>query len=115
MNWLWGTNNDIPEPTHDIRTKKKPTKRKHINNTLKSLVWTDNYGEQYKVKCYVCNSHEITPFHCHCGHIISLANGGTDKRNNLKPICDKCNLSMGSQNLDEFKESIKLEKKESIQ
>jgi len=106
MNWLWGGNKSIPEPSHPIKRKSIPTKRKHTSGALQALVWTDCYGEDYKVKCYVCNSNEITPFHHHVGHITPLAQGGTNRRNNLRPICDKCNLSMGTQNMDEFKESI---------
>jgi 5-methylcytosine-specific restriction endonuclease McrA len=37
-----------------------------------------------------------------CGHVISEFNGGTNKLNNLKPICVSCNSSMGTQNMDEF-------------
>ena len=112
MSWLWGSNKSVPEPSHSIRSKsitslpKQVTKRIHINKALQALVWTDCYEENYKVKCYVCNSNEITPFRHHIGHIIPLANGGTNKRNNLKPICDKCNLSMGTQHMEDFKESI---------
>ena len=110
MNWLWGTSKTIPEPTHSIRRKSntypKKGKRIYINKTLQALVWEDCYNEYYKVKCYVCNSNEITPFHHHIGHILPLAKGGTNKRTNLKPICDKCNLSMGTQHMEEFKESI---------
>jgi len=111
MNWLWGTNNAVPEPPCSIRRKsitnsRKSTKRIYINKTLQALVWTDCYADNYKVKCYVCNSNEITPFRHHIGHIIPLANGGSNKRDNLKPICDKCNLSMGAQDMEEFKESI---------
>jgi hypothetical protein len=35
----------------------------------------------------------------HCAHIISRADGGTDKIDNLLPICARCNLSMGKENL----------------
>lgn len=103
MNWIysaWTTYNTTPQ------TNKVKTKRIHINNTLKSLVWTDTYGEIYNTKCYVCELNTITPFKHHVGHIISLANGGDNKRHNLKPICEQCNLTMGTKNMNEFKESI---------
>ena len=38
----------------------------------------------------------------HCGHIISEANGGEIKLDNLRPICHSCNSSMGTVNMDEF-------------
>jgi 5-methylcytosine-specific restriction endonuclease McrA len=52
--------------------------------------------------CFVCScSVNIENFHT--GHIISVKNGGTDNINNLRVVCSLCNLSMGTKNLDEFK------------
>ena len=56
MNWIYSTWNNyraIPEPV------KPKTKRIHINNTLKSLIWTDTYGETYNVKCCICELNTI--------------------------------------------------------
>ena len=36
-------------------------------------------------------------------YIVSVDNGGTDNIDNLKPICATCNKSMGTENLEEFK------------
>ena len=38
----------------------------------------------------------------HCGHIIAESKGGELSVNNLKPICQSCNSSMGTQNMDEY-------------
>jgi 5-methylcytosine-specific restriction endonuclease McrA len=46
---------------------------------------------------------EITVTTFHAGHIQSIKNGGSNNINNLEPICINCNLSMGSQNLYEYK------------
>ena len=38
----------------------------------------------------------------HCGHVIPECKGGKTNLSNLKPICQTCNLSMGTKNMDEF-------------
>ena len=42
----------------------------------------------------------------HTGHIISENNGGETDITNLRPICKKCNLSMGSKNWNEYENII---------
>lgn len=43
----------------------------------------------------------------HCGHIIPECKGGETILSNLKPICQKCNLSMGTNNMEEFMKIFK--------
>ena len=38
----------------------------------------------------------------HCGHIIAEVNGGDIIVSNLKPICQNCNSSMGTKNINDF-------------
>ena len=38
-----------------------------------------------------------------CGHIVAASEGGEDIVKNLVPICRLCNLSMGKENLNNFK------------
>ena len=38
----------------------------------------------------------------HMGHIISKAEGGTMEIQNLRPICQTCNLGMGKKNMKEY-------------
>ena len=42
-----------------------------------------------------------------CGHIIAEANGGELIVSNLKPICQNCNSSMGTKNMDDFMKGFK--------
>ena len=42
-----------------------------------------------------------------CGHIIAEANGGKVIVSNLKPICQNCNSSMGTKNMDDFMKGFK--------
>jgi hypothetical protein len=71
--------------------------------TLKRKVWEQQIGEDIgKSKCLCCRLTDITQLSFHCGHIISEANGGEIKLDNLRPICQSCNSSMGTVNMDEF-------------
>ena len=70
--------------------------KKKIPKKVKEEVWYVNFGKIYETKCYIywC-SNKINVFNFHVGHDIPESKGGTDEINNLKPICDRCNLSMG--------------------
>lgn len=88
-----------------------PPKKKSIPKVLKDLVWDKNIGKEKGIgECYVCNQ-EIDSKRFHCGHIISEKNGGETQLDNLKPICATCNLSIGTQHMDEFKKTFFSEKK----
>lgn len=90
----------------DNNDKKK--KKKPISATIKRLVWNTNIGEDIgKSKCLCCNSTDITQLSFNCGHIIAEANGGNTIVSNLKPICQNCNSSMGTKNMEEFMKSLK--------
>lgn len=98
---------DVSNVSDDaIETKKK--KKKAIPATIKRLVWNTNIGEMIgKSKCLCCNSTDITQMSFNCGHIVAEANGGDTIVSNLKPICQNCNSSMGTKNMEEFMKSLK--------
>lgn len=79
------------------------TKRKPIPKKIRGEVWTKHFGDSTNGFCYCCK----TPLNCfedwHAGHIIAQSRGGTDTADNLRPVCGSCNLSMGSESMDEFK------------
>jgi 5-methylcytosine-specific restriction endonuclease McrA len=86
----------------------KPKKAK-IPATLKRLVWNKYIGEDIgKSKCKCCNVTDITQMAFNCGHIIADVNGGELTLDNLLPICQNCNSSMGTMNMDDFKSKHKL-------
>jgi len=90
----------------EVGDKKK--KKKPISATIKKLVWNINIGEEIgKSKCMCCNSTDITQISFNCGHIIAEANGGETIVSNLKPICQNCNSSMGTKNMNDFMKSLK--------
>lgn len=79
------------------KNKKKIAPHKRI------LCWNTYIGEEIgKTLCLCCKAFYITPFTFHCGHIIAEANGGSLAIENLRPVCDKCNISMGTQDMREF-------------
>ena len=79
-------------------------KKKSIPKVVKDLSWNTWIGEDVaKAKCMCCEVNQIKMSSFHCGHIIADSNGGTTSVNNLKPICAACNLSMGTENMDDFK------------
>ncbi len=87
--------------------KEKPKKKKSISSTTKRLVWNMNIGEEIgKSKCLCCKTTDITQMSFHCGHVICESDGGETIVSNLKPICQNCNSSMGTTNMNDFMRSL---------
>jgi len=79
-------------------------KKKTIPKVMKDLCWSKYVGDSVgKTKCMCCETNEIKMNDFQCGHVIAEANGGTITVDNLRPICKACNVSMGTENLNEFK------------
>lgn len=96
---------NITKTKSDNNDKKK---KKSIPATIKRLVWNSNIGEQIgKTKCMCCNVTDITQMSFNCGHIIAETNGGKTIVSNLKPICQNCNSSMGTKDMEEFMKTLK--------
>jgi len=86
--------------------EEKSTK-KGISSTLKRLVWNRNIGEEIgKAKCSCCKSTDITQTSFHCGHVVAESKGGPTQVNNLKPICQNCNSSMGTRDMTDFMKTL---------
>ena len=98
INWidkLYDSNNNILYNTINYKKKKIP---KNIRRKL----FDTYFDNKYEGVCYVCNS-IINRDNFHAGHIIAEHLGGSNNINNLKCICSQCNLSMGTQNLEDYK------------
>jgi hypothetical protein len=97
-----------PVPAKEpVKTCNK-AKKKKISAAMKKLVWNTNIGEDIgKSKCMCCKSTDITQMSFNCGHIVAEAKGGATIVSNLKPICQNCNSSMGTINMNEFMLSLK--------
>ena len=91
--------------TTNINVVKK--KKKPIPATIKRLVWNTHIGEEKgKSKCLCCKITDITQLSFNCGHIVAESNGGELKVSNLMPICQNCNSSMGTKNMNEFMKTL---------
>jgi hypothetical protein len=91
----------LPTPTIPILTKTY-TKKK-IPASVKLASWAHWIGLAVgETKCLCCNLITIQQGNFEAGHIIAESNGGSTTKENLKPICSKCNKSMGSRNMNDF-------------
>jgi 5-methylcytosine-specific restriction endonuclease McrA len=87
---------------------KKTTKKQIISAAMRKLVWNMNIGEEIgKSKCLCCKVTYITQMSFHCGHIIAESQGGETIVSNLRPICQNCNSSMATKNMDDFMKTLK--------
>lgn len=87
----------------------KSKRKQHIPATVKRLVWNRYIGEEIgKSKCLCCKTTDITQLSFHCGHVIAEANGGRIQVDNLRPICQNCNSSMGTMNMKDFIKKYKI-------
>lgn len=98
------------EPSNETKseelteTKQKKARKTPIPRAVKNAVWIKYVGEEVgNTKCFVCNLKTISQMTFHCGHVIAEANGGQIHIDNLRPICSTCNQSMGTMNMDEFR------------
>jgi 5-methylcytosine-specific restriction endonuclease McrA len=82
-----------------IRSQQQPPQKKKetIPRALREQVWIQNVGPNFEHKCLVtwCQN-KINAFDFHVGHNIPESKGGATNIKNLKPICARCNLSMGN-------------------
>jgi len=88
---------------------KKIKRKQPIPDIVKTNVWNKYIGEDVgKAKCMCCGLHDISQRNFHCGHVTSEKNGGRVILKNLRPICSKCNGSIGTKNMDEFMKQYEL-------
>lgn len=52
-----------------------------------------------RFKCVLCGASPATATNCrlHVDHVVALARGGTNRIENLRTLCESCNLGKGSQ------------------
>jgi 5-methylcytosine-specific restriction endonuclease McrA len=72
--------------------------KQNIPRAIREQVWITYAGPRFQRKCLIpwCKN-IITAFDFHVGHDVPEAQGGSLEIANLRPICARCNLSMGSQ------------------
>jgi len=83
--------------TFRMAQPKKSVAKAKIPAALREEVWRHWMGEAFKAKCCVtwCTNH-ITAFDFAVGHNVPESKGGSLTLSNLRPICARCNSSMGA-------------------
>lgn len=86
------------KPKTTVLSSTQQKKKANIPKALREQVWIQNIGNLFEHKCLVewCQN-TMNVFDFHVGHNIPESQGGATNIKNLKPICARCNLSMGSQ------------------
>lgn len=80
-----------------------------IPKVLRSNVWNYYEGRQNKIGNCLCCNNELDYDNFHCGHVIAESNGGNATIDNLRPVCQRCNLGMGTKNMILFMQDNHLE------
>lgn len=102
----------LPQPNETNQTYQT---KKSIPIAVKRLVWNKYIGEDIgKSKCYCCKLSSITQLSFHCGHVVAEKNGGDINVDNLRPICQSCNSSMGTINMNDYISKYSLHKSDDI-
>jgi hypothetical protein len=97
--------NIIEEQTGEkiIKTSKILKTKKSIPKKIKNDSWNTYIGnDKSSALCLCCRNTKISMNDFTAGHIISEKNGGIMTVENIVPICNQCNLSMSSKNMDKY-------------
>lgn len=81
------------------------SKKQTIPKPLRSEVWRKD-NKTLDAECPICKRNIISADNFECGHIISEHDGGKTELPNLKAICGSCNKSMGTKNMNDFKQVV---------
>jgi len=78
-------------------------RKNKIPAALREQVWLNHCGRKFESKCRViwCKN-KISVFDFQCGHICAEAHGGSTTLENLIPLCQRCNQSMGTMHLNQW-------------
>ena len=68
-----------------------------IPKALREQVWIKHFGKTFAHRCIIrwCTNN-ITVFDFECGHDVPESKGGATTIENLRPLCSRCNKSMGN-------------------
>jgi hypothetical protein len=97
------------ESSEDEKLKTKNEKNGRIKFTAsqRQQVWHQYIGiEKGRILCPYCQINPIEPLNYVIAHVIPLTNGGSNDMENLRPLCNKCNSSIYTNNIDLSKYKI---------
>lgn len=94
-------------PLSEKRANTGAKSRSKIPKKVRIETWDRYIGmDKGRVQCMCCEAEYMTQMTFHCGHVVSHADGGSMNIDNLRPICASCNLSMHTQNMNEFRQEF---------
>ena len=89
---------------YDFMGNSKKSIRKPINKNMRNNVWIKYMGgKAAQGKCYCCGIRTIHITDFDVGHNKSVARGGYNHIDNLRPICRPCNLGMKTKSIEWYK------------
>jgi 5-methylcytosine-specific restriction endonuclease McrA len=99
----FASSSDIPHPRKETNNPirdytGKPARKAKIPKALREQVWRTYNGKTAgEAKCFVtwCTN-RVTTFDFEVGHNMPESKGGATALPNLRPICSRCNKSMGN-------------------
>ena len=75
--------------------------KRKITKCIRFKIWTHYNGQHYYGLCFTCGD-GISILNFHCGHVTAETNGGVETIENLRPVCQHCNTSMGERHMEEY-------------
>ena len=96
------------EPTddHSITEVIRERERTALPAKKRKEVWNKQFDGMMHGECYCCKEELDYQKGYHCGHIESVAHGGSDDLFNLEVVCQTCNYDMGTMNMLEYKKKF---------
>lgn len=89
--------------TIDHSTTKRYNKCNKIPKKVRIDVWNKRFKGAEQGTCYCCHEAISCMSGFHCGHIVSVHDGGKNEVENLEVVCVTCNLEMGTMNMNQYK------------
>ena len=93
--------NDDSKSDDDL-DKYHPYIKEKIPKCVRNSVWRLYFKNKITGLCQCCKIEKISYASFHSGHIKSERCQGTTSLDNLKPVCQMCNLSMGTMDMNDF-------------
>ena len=88
---------DTVSETETVAYKKEP-----IPKCVKNCLWINYFKDSRVGVCQCCKRETITWGNFHAGHIVAEVHQGKTSLDNLIPLCQLCNCSMGTTNVFDF-------------
>jgi hypothetical protein len=80
----------------------RQTKKKKIPSGVRKACWEKYVGDLGSTLCLCCKLNTISVWDFHCSHVVAESIGGLIQIDNLRPICARCNIDMGTDNMKDF-------------